>query len=470
MTCLTAPRTAVADGVTADRPTVRARRNRHFCVSVTVLVVANRPLPRLLALVLGVSVGIGALVGVDRLRHWRRQPVVAQLAATLAARPGTVPASPALASPTSPSCALRPVDAAWMDVVPAAPPVLPHTPKSLEPRVHFWTRVWGEASEKRTLLVDERRPWVIFADIDCADLYEWGDPAFAKDRCGERITSARKKVTAHLKKTWSKPETLRRYNGNRALAKSAVKNVIGVRGRVDALARAKDRARSQLSHAESLYEAQGVPRLYARAAIVESLWRPEALSRTGAAGVLQFMPITSKKYLFVEDGLVDERLDPLRSSWAAARYLADMNKQLKSWPLTLTAYNTGPARMKRVMKMRRTADLGQIANAGDLGEYGFDGQNYYAQIIAIARLTKDDVFPETVITGRTLKVVEATAFADLVACTSTTTATLAAANPALLAAVRSGEARVPAGYVLQVPDGGAKTALRLDLPVASVVR
>lgn len=415
----------------------------------------RKPWPRLLALVLGAVCGVAAVVAVDVARRpapasaWPVVLAPVDDGVAVAARP-----------PVTVACPLKPVDAGWMAVAPPddAPPALPHTPKSLEPRVHFWGRVWGEMSEKRTLIVDERRPWVVFADVDCADLYEWGDPAFAKDRCGERVTTARKKALAQLKKGWFKPENLRRYNGNKKLAKTAAQNLIGVRGRTDALARAKERAKTQLQHAEALYEAQGVPRLYARAAIVESLWRPEALSRTGAAGVLQFMPVTSKKYLFVEEGLVDERLDPLRSSWAAARYLADMNKQLKSWPLTLTAYNTGPARMKRVMKIRRTADLGQIANAGDIGEYGFDGQNYYAQIVAIARITADDVIPRTAPLGKTLKVLEDAPLADLVVCTGTTMETLAAQNPALLAPIRSGDAKVPAGYVLQVPDTGEKTA------------
>lgn len=436
---------------------------------------SRRRLPRLLALVLGVAAGAGGAFVVD---NWREHPsamtwpVVAYVDAMAKKASLPSPSGPASSSSKAPtSCPLKPVEAAWTSVAPMQEPALPHTPKSLEPRVHFWTTIWGEASDKRTLIVDQRRPWVIFADVDCADLFEWGDPGFAKDRCGERVTGARKKALAQLKTGWMKPDVLRRYNGNRALAKSAVKNIIGVKGRTDALARAKARAHDQLALAESLYEAQGVPRLYARAAIVESLWRPEALSRTGAAGVLQFMPVTSKRYLFVEDGLVDERLDPLRSSWAAARYLSDMNRQLKSWPLTLTAYNTGPARMKRVMKMRRTADLGQIANAGDIGEYGFDGQNYYAQIVAIARITKDDVFPQNPVLGRTLKVLDPTSLAALAACTTTTTPALIAANPALLAPIRKGDAPVPAGYVLQVPDEGTKTAwTTATLPVMAGVR
>ncbi|MDP2344165.1 MAG: transglycosylase SLT domain-containing protein [Deltaproteobacteria bacterium] len=430
-----------------------------------------RPWSRSLALVLGLCSGVGAVVGADIARKPKTGswPVLAAVVDKPHVAALTQAMLPRLL-PQPPTCPLKPVDAAWLAVAPPSPPTLPATPRSLEPRVHLWTRVWGELNEKQTLIVDDRRPWVVFAEVDCNDLYEWGDAAFAKDRCGERVTTARKKAITSLKKGWWKPETMRRYGGNKKLARTAAQNLIGVRGRADALGRAKERAREQLDQAEGLYTLEGVPRLYARAAIVESLWRPEALSRTGAAGVLQFMPVTSKAYLFVQEGLIDERLDPLRSSWAAARYLSDINKQLKSWPLTLTAYNTGPARLKRVIKIRRSADLGQIANAGDIGEYGFDGQNYYAQIVAIARLTKDDVFPQNAYTGRTLKLTAAAPLADLALCTQTTTAELLANNPALLAPIKTGAQKVPAGYVLQVPDDGTRTALRVDMTSFSTVQ
>ena len=94
---------------------------------------------------------------------------------------------------------------------------------------------------------------------------------------------------------------------------------------------------------------------------MESLWRPEALSRSGAGGVYQFMSKTGRQFLTVEDGVVDERLDPLRAAWAAATYMAKMAKDFNNdWPLVLTAYNTGPTRLKRVMKARHTRDIGKI--------------------------------------------------------------------------------------------------------------
>ena len=389
--------------------------------------------------------------------------LVARAPASLSssASPSTAPAPPA----TCPT--LTAVDPPWMVTGPPPPPShqAPEAPRSLERRIAFWTKVWGERGDNQHYLVDQRRPWVVFAEVDCRDLFGsstsstgGGTSESAKNECGSRLTQARRAAQADLKKTWQKPANLKRYDGDKKLAKSAVDNVMAIQGRKDALARATNRAAPHLGHAEGLFALEDVPRIYARAAIVESLWRPEALSRSGAAGAYQFMAKTGRQFLAVEEGVVDERLDPLRASWAAARYMAQMAKSLDQWPLVLTAYNTGPARLRRVMKARGSQDLGKLADAGDFGEFGFDGQNYYAQIAAIGRLTKDEVFEPKPITGRAVRIDAALSFAALSTCVDAMPDALARANPALHAAVLDGSKPVPAGYIVHVPAKTVQTA------------
>jgi membrane-bound lytic murein transglycosylase D len=376
-----------------------------------------------------------------------------------------VPPAPASCPP------LTAVDPPWMLAGPPPPPShdVPEAPRSLERRIAFWTKVWGERGDNQHYLVDERRPWIVHAEVDCRDLFSTpgtsagtADVDTAKNSCGSRLTQARRAAQASLKKDWTKPSVLRLYDGDKKLAKTAHQSLIAIQGRKDALKRATDRAAPHLGHAEGLFANEEVPRIYARAAIVESLWRPEALSRSGAAGAYQFMAKTGRQFLAVEEGIVDERLDPLRASWAAARYMSQMAKSLDKWPLVLTAYNTGPARMKKVMKVRGTEDIGKIADAGDFGEFGFDGQNYYAQIAAIGRLTKDEVFEPKPITGRAVRVEQPLTFAELASCVESPKDALAKANPALAAAVIEGATMVPAGYVAHVPSPTVATASVVD--------
>ncbi len=411
-----------------------------------------------IALLSGGGLGVGYAVRDARERH---TPIVlTQFMQAADDVVQTLQASQPASVPTCPS--VTAVEPAWMDAGPLAPAVTPVTPLSLERRVVFWSRVWGEMPDNTHLLVDQRRPWVVHAEVDCRDLYAEQPADAAKASCGMRIAGARKTAITKLKKHWSAPAILRRYDGDRALAKTADDNFIAIQGRKDALTRAKDRAAAHLGHTEGLFAMMQVPRIYARAAIVESLWRPEALSRSGAAGAYQFMPRTGAQYLQVQDGVVDERLDPLRASYAAARYMHDMQRQLQHWPLVITAYNTGPARLKRVMQARKTQDLGKIADAGDFGEFGFDGQNYYAQIVAIGRLTLAEPFEPVPITGRAFRLNEAARFADVAACNDVRPDILALANPALHDDVIAGKTDVPKGYVTYLPDARAQTAFALQ--------
>ena len=84
--------------------------------------------------------------------------------------------------------------------------------------------------------------------------------------------------------------------------------------------------------------------------IVESSLNPQAKSRAGATGLWQFMFNTAKSLDLKVNSYVDERMDPIKSSDAAAKYLSELYLQFNDWNLAIAAYNYGPTNMKRVMK------------------------------------------------------------------------------------------------------------------------
>ena len=83
--------------------------------------------------------------------------------------------------------------------------------------------------------------------------------------------------------------------------------------------------------------------------VIESALSPTATSRVGAAGLWQFMLATGKQYGLEVNSLVDERRDPIKSTYAAARYLRDLYKIYDDWNLVIAAYNYGPQNINKAI-------------------------------------------------------------------------------------------------------------------------
>lgn len=101
---------------------------------------------------------------------------------------------------------------------------------------------------------------------------------------------------------------------------------------------------------EEALDAYGLPLELKYLPIIESALNPSAVSRAGASGLWQFMLHTGKIYGLESNSLVDERRDPIKATWAAARYLKDMYTIYKDWNLVIAAYNCGPGTINKAIR------------------------------------------------------------------------------------------------------------------------
>ena len=84
-------------------------------------------------------------------------------------------------------------------------------------------------------------------------------------------------------------------------------------------------------------------------AIIESALQATAMSRVGAGGMWQFMPVTARAYGLEVNSMVDERYDPAKSTAAACKYMKDLYKMYDDWSLAIAAYNCGPGNVNKAL-------------------------------------------------------------------------------------------------------------------------
>jgi len=232
-------------------------------------------------------------------------------------------------------------------------------PAELEHDIAFWRRVYTEVTTRGGFIHDASNLAVVY------EVLEFPTDLPPRQR-SKRIEDTKKKYVRILERLAQGAEDLSAEeervralwpkNTRRSRFEQAAEEVRFQLGQADRFREGIVRSGAWRDHIAKTFERMGLPRELAALPHVESSFNPYAYSKVGAAGMWQFMRSTGRRFLRI-DGVVDERLDPYRSTEAAARFLEQNYIVLGSWPLALTAYNHGPGGMRRAKEQLGTSDI-----------------------------------------------------------------------------------------------------------------
>ena len=230
-------------------------------------------------------------------------------------------------------------------------------PRGLEPAVEFWKAIFLDYDSNKLVFFDPRNMSKIHRVVEV--------------KRGARARRVVRSVRARLVR--------------RGIPSHRIKVQRGISERFAAGVRRSGR---YMAHMRKIFAARGLPVELAYLPLVESSFRNDARSFRGAVGMWQFMPGTGRLYMRVTR-LVDERRDPLEATRAAARLLQDNYRELRTWPLAVTAYNHGQAGMRRAVRRTGTRDIVTIIRRYRSRTFKFASKNFYAEFLAAVHVMRE---------------------------------------------------------------------------------
>ncbi|MEE2822445.1 MAG: LysM peptidoglycan-binding domain-containing protein [Acidobacteriota bacterium] len=221
--------------------------------------------------------------------------------------------------------------------------------------------------QKRELETRERELQTIMDDIR-----KWGSTS-------NRLTEEHKRIIRILKSHG--------YTPTSAELERLIRNIHSQRGIKEKFRESLIRSGKYLDSIEKILEQHNVPKELALLPHVESSFDHGAYSKRGAAGIWQFIRSTGRQYMTI-NSYVDERLDPLKATEAAARLLQQNYKTLGSWPLAITAFNHGRNGMARAKRLYGN-DLEMIINHYTSPTFGYASKNFYIEFLAAVDVARN---------------------------------------------------------------------------------
>src|SRR5215470_4537886 len=265
-------------------------------------------------------------------------------------------------------------------------------PPGLERDVQFWVRVYSEVNTNSGFLHDDRNLSVVYETIKFGPNAPPRERENLVEQARDRYIAALRRIAAasngdlsaddlRIKEMWG-------AEGTPARLLEATNNIRFQLGQSDRFLEGLVRAGAWEAHIAEVFANRGLPHELAVLPHVESSFNPAAYSKVGAAGLWQFMRSTGRRYMRI-DNSVDDRMDPFRSTEAAAQLLAYNYRLLGTWPLALTAYNHGAEGLRRTKETLGKNDIVKIVRKYNGRTFGFASRNFYVSFLAALEIDRN---------------------------------------------------------------------------------
>jgi membrane-bound lytic murein transglycosylase D len=275
-------------------------------------------------------------------------------------------------------------------------PIFSVTP-SIRLRVEFWMKIYSQYTSDMRVVHDRARPEIIYGVIDFTFLHrKLGENAAFESEASrierkiirklkDLIALAQqtevtailptKNIVPHFRAFLSKHGAL-----DPRLAPALCANMRTQTGQSDFFLLALKRSQKLLPYIESILTKHGLPKTVGRIPFVESSFNERAQSKAGAVGIWQFTPETARQWISSDE----ERSwsDPVLQTRSAARLIRGYRSILPDWGTTITAYNSGIGRVRRLLQKHKIVTVEALINTIDSDGLGFAGKNFYAEVLA----------------------------------------------------------------------------------------
>jgi membrane-bound lytic murein transglycosylase D len=269
-------------------------------------------------------------------------------------------------------------------------------PAALEPNIDFWVKAFTYWSERDFVIHDRDNVSRIYEKFHIPDgapageEIEWAN-AYLKAKYGDIL---KRLATGQQPVGWEEQQVAAMFKGHSASAYAlAAENLRVQQGLCEPFHDSLLRSRYYRPRMEQVFARAGLPPELVALASVESGFSARVRSSAGALGIWQFTRSTGREFLKITR-YRDDRLDPVRSTQAAAELLQSNYQALGSWPLAITAYNYGTGGMERAASEFGSDYVKIVQNY--IGEhFGFAVKNYYAEFLAADQVYRyeDKYFP-----------------------------------------------------------------------------